>query len=47
MKKSKIPKLIKSIIAVAVGLFLLLVAPIIVQISLENLLAKLLIAVIT
>ena len=47
MKKSKIPKLIKSIIAVAVGFFLLIVAPILIQTSLENLLNELLIAVIT
>ena len=44
MKKSKIPKLIKSIIALAVGLFMLLVAPILVQISLESLLVELIAA---
>ncbi|MHA1255262.1 MAG: hypothetical protein ACTSPS_06630, partial [Promethearchaeota archaeon] len=47
MKKSKIPKLIKSIIAVAVGLFMLLVAPILVQISLEALLTEIVDEVIT
>ena len=46
MKKSKIPKLIKSIIAVAIGLFMLLVAPILVQTSLENILNELLIVVV-
>lgn len=46
MKKSKIPKLIKSVIAVSVGLFMLLVAPILVQISLENILNELLIVVV-
>ena len=47
MKKSNIPKLIKSIIAVVVGLFMLLVAPILVQISLENILNELLIVVVS
>jgi len=47
MKKSKIPKLIKSIMAVAVGLFMLLVAPILVQISLENILNELLIVIVS
>ena len=47
MKKSKIPKLIKSIVAVAVGLFMLLAAPILLQIALENLLTEMLIRVIT
>ena len=46
MKKSKIPKLIKSIVAVAVGLFMLLGAPILIQTSLENLLTEILIRVI-
>jgi len=44
MKKSKIPKIIKSIVAVVVGLFMLLVAPILIQTSLENLLGELVIA---
>ena len=47
MKKSKIPKLIKSIVAVALGLFMLLVAPILIQTSLESLLTEMLIRVIT
>ena len=47
MKKSKIPKLIKSMVAVAVGLFMLLVAPILVQISLEAILNELLIVVVS
>jgi len=47
MKKSKIPKIIKGIVAVAVGLFMLLVAPILIQTSLENLLTEMLIRVIT
>ena len=46
MKKSKIPKLIKSIVAVAVGLFMLLGAPILIQTSLENLLTEMLIRII-
>ena len=46
-KYMNITNLIKTIFAVAVGLFMLLVAPILVQISLENLLNELLIAVIT
>jgi len=46
MKKSNIPKLIKSIIAAVVGLFMLLVAPILVQTSLENILNELLLVVV-